>query len=137
MKPYIVTKVVDPDTGKTKEQQPTIIDQVITKKTADMVTDAMNAVYLDNIKSYESWYQDLKNYKIAMKSGSALVVENGVYSNDLDNTYVGFDMSPERKFVMLVNLMKPADQSLSFYNARTMWLDTFAAIKDYLNVPRI
>jgi len=87
--------------------------------------------------STPEWYnKDLYNqYYLGVKSGTALLVQNGVYVNDINASFVGFDASPERTFVMALWLEKPENQ-LSFYNSRPLWLDMFAATKDILGVPQ-
>jgi len=59
-----------------------------------------------------------------------------VYSSEINATYVGFDNSPSKKFIMLIKIEEPQVGDLSFYNARMLWLDTFIAIKDYLAIPK-
>ena len=73
-----------------------------------------------------------------MKSGTALVPykDKPGYSEEINATYVGFDNSDSKRFIMLIKLEEPQVGDLSFYNARMLWLDTFIAIKDYLAVPK-
>jgi cell division protein FtsI/penicillin-binding protein 2 len=139
MKPYLVTKVVDSD-GEEKIYEPIVMGRVISEETNVKMIQMMHDNYETSIGQYEYYYDDLRNYPIGMKSGTALLVENGEYVNEINATYVGFDYSEQRTFAMLVRLERPqipAIEKLSYYNARLVWLDTFAAIKDYLNVPRI
>lgn len=138
MQPRLVTNIVDEVGDDERVQSPTILDTVITEETANLVMGSMYEVYKDNIQPWEFYYQDLLNYKIGMKSGSALIADSntGEYSERLNNLYVGFDMSPDRSFIMLIRLEKPQG-GLSYYNARVMWLDTFNKVKDQLGVPRI
>jgi stage V sporulation protein D (sporulation-specific penicillin-binding protein) len=139
MQPRLVSKIVKAD-GSIEEFNPIALnggERIVTEETANLVGGIMHQAYLDSIRDYEYWYYDLRNYNIAMKSGTALIANQFGYTNEVYNTQVGFDLSPERKFIMLVNLEKPQDGGqLSFYNTRIMWLDTFAAVKDHLNVPR-
>lgn len=138
MKPMFVKKEVKGD-GTEKDYDPVVMNNkqaVISKETAAIMQEIMHQAYLGDIRDYEYWYQDLKNYKIGMKSGTGLIAEGQNYSDDVNVTQVGIDLSPERKFAMLVKLERPEGGQVSFYNSRVMWLDTFAAIKDYLKVPR-
>ena len=139
MKPYVMEKVIKGD-GEVLYFQPFAINfekEIIKPQTADLVGNIMHKIYLRNIPDYEHWYSDLKNYNIGMKSGTGLIATATRYGADVNSTQVGFDMSSERTFIMLVKLTKPKGGHLSYYNSRVMWLDTFAAIKDHLNVPRI
>ncbi len=138
MKPHIVKRVVKGDgevidfTAEALTKQ----ERVISEETAQIVGEIMHRTYLNDIKDYETWYSDLRNYKIGMKSGTALIANQTGYTSDVNSTQLGFDLSPERKFIMLVRVERPAGGQLSFYNSRILWLDTFAAIKDHLQIPR-
>jgi stage V sporulation protein D (sporulation-specific penicillin-binding protein) len=145
MQPYITSKIID-NNGEVKEFKPVVVNQTVSAETSSIMIDMLNEVYKSNIK--ESTYQRLYgDYKIAMKSGTALMPcalvpeDNCVgYSSEYNATYVGFDASPQRTFILIVKLERPelkSGQDLSFYNARHLWLDTFGAIKDYLGVPKV
>lgn len=136
MKPYLVSKVVDSD-GKENIYEPTVVNSVVEETTAATMINMMHVVYQAQIGPYEYYYHHLRDYPIAMKSGTALLVENGEYVNEINGTYIGFDYSDERTFAMLVRLERPqvpAVEKLSYYNTRLVWLETFNAIKDYLGV---
>ncbi len=139
IQPRIVDKVVKGD-GEVIQFKPIAMNNgqyVIQPETAELVAGIMHQAYLSDIRDWEWWFADLKNYYIGMKSGTALIANQFGYTSDVNTTQVGFDLSPERKFAMLVKLEKPTvGGQLSYYNSRIMWLETFAAIKDYLHVPR-
>lgn len=135
MQPYIVEKVVESD-GTVKEFEGRVLMEVVDEKVADRMGKMMHNVFRSNVP--EIRYQPLLDYNISMKSGTALIPykDKPGYSNDINATYVGFDNSPSKSFVMLIKLENPKVGDLSFYNARILWLDTFIAIKDYLAVPK-
>ena len=135
MQPYVVERVLNTDgTSKTFESKELL--QVIDKKVADTTAQLMRAVYKKSLS--ETRYQNLSEYNIGMKSGTALVPyrDKPGYSSEINATYVGFDNSPSKKFIMLIKIEEPQVGDLSFYNARMLWLDTFIAIKDYLAIPK-
>jgi cell division protein FtsI/penicillin-binding protein 2 len=135
MQPYVVDRVLNNDgTSKTFESKELM--QVIDEKVADTTAQLMRAVYKKSLS--ETRYQDLSEYNIGMKSGTALVPyrDKPGYSSEINATYVGFDNSPSKKFIMLIKIEEPQVGDLSFYNARMLWLDTFIAIKDYLAIPK-
>ncbi|MCA9381042.1 penicillin-binding protein 2 [Candidatus Dojkabacteria bacterium] len=139
MRPHVLDKVIKGD-GEVIEYEPLPFDfekTIIKPETAELVGNVMHQIYLSNIPDYEYWYRDLRNYNIGMKSGTALIANQYGYTSDVNSTQVGFDMSDERSFIMLVKVNKPEGGQLSYYNSRVMWLDIFAATKDYLGVPRI
>ncbi len=85
----------------------------------------------------EKKYKELAKYDIGLKSGTALIpyTDRAGYSSEINATFMGFDASPSKTFVMLLKLEKPQVGELSSSNARILWLDTLMAIKDYLKVP--
>lgn len=138
MKPYVVTKVIDSD-GNVSEYKPQILDTVIKPETAEKMFYMLNYNYEKSIYGGEWWYEDLRNYNIGVKSGTALIATEVGYSTEINASFVGFDQSPQRTFVMGIKLERPQlpeGQNLSAYNVRPLWLDTFAAIKDVIGVPR-
>jgi cell division protein FtsI/penicillin-binding protein 2 len=138
MKPHFVTKIVDSN-GDVKEFKPEVVEErVISKETADQLKIIMNEFYNKSILSIEYYYQHLKNYNIAAKSGTGLIATNTGYSDRINASFIGFDASEKKTFVMLVRLEDPnlpTYPRLSFHNARIVWLETFNAIREYLDVP--
>lgn len=135
MQPFIVQKIVDAD-GSVKTIEPKVMARTIKPETAETMGQLMHKVYLGQL--IEKKYKYLAEYNLALKSGTALIpyTDRAGYSGEINATFVGFDASPEKTFVMLLKLEKPQIGDLSYYNARLLWLDTFIAIKDHLNVPR-
>lgn len=133
MQPYLISKVVSSD-GAEKEFKPRVIEEVVTPRTAQTVMDIMHEVYKNSL--IEDRYKSLDRYYISMKSGTALIPykDRPGYSSEINATYVGFDASPDRSFIMLIKVEEPQVGELSFYNARLVWLDVFNDIKDYIGV---
>ena len=137
MRPFLVKKIIKGD-GIERHQEPLPVERVISLETANEVQKMMKLVFDKDMREYETQYYDLKNYNVGYKSGTALIAEKGVYTDDIFATHAGCDFSPDKKFCMVVKLEKPrAVERLSFYNSRVMFLETLNAIKDYLNLERI
>jgi stage V sporulation protein D (sporulation-specific penicillin-binding protein) len=134
MQPYVVSKVVDYD-GNETIMKPKILAKTVRTETAKTMGEMMHRVYLNQL--IEKRFKYLSKYNIAMKSGTALIpfTDRAGYSGEINATFVGFDVSPEKTFAMLIKLERPQVGDLSYYNARILWLDTFEAIKDHLQVP--
>lgn len=132
MQPYLVEHIVDPD-GKVRSMVPKVIGNPISEKTADEVSDILREVYFNSV--FEVYNQDLREYDVAMKSGTALIPENGVYTNEINTTYVAWDTSNDKSFILATWLHKPQEGTISSQNARYLWIDTFRGIKDLMNVP--
>lgn len=139
MKPRIVDKIVASD-GTVKEYKPIVVERSIKEETADEVARLMTINYQNSFAANEYFYNDLKNnYNIGVKSGTALIATSTGYSNDINATFIGFDASVDRTFVMVVKLERPLIpyvDRLAFYNVRPLWIDTFNAVKDIIGVPR-
>lgn len=137
MQPQFVSKIERAD-GSVVEMKPTALRRVIKKTTANLMDSMMHVIYQNNIFWWEHQYDDLRNYPIAMKSGTALIKsDQGLYyTNDINASYVGYDYSPDRSFVMLVRLERPQG-ALASQNARVLWLEIFRDIKDYLGIKKI
>ncbi|MEI7579675.1 MAG: penicillin-binding protein 2 [bacterium] len=134
MQPYVVSQITSKGEETTKFN-PRKVAEVITPETSQKMIDIMHEVYRKSL--VEPRYKSMSKYYIAMKSGTALVPykDRPGYSSEINATYVGFDASPERKFILLIKLEEPQVGFLSTMNARFVWLDTFNEIKDYLGVP--
>jgi penicillin-binding protein 2B len=133
MQPYIVEEIIEPDGDVVKMEQQ-VVAQPISPLTAKQVGSILTEVYDNSI--FEGFNSDLREYNIGLKSGTALIpYEDKVgYSDEINTTYVGFDMSEDRKFVLGTWLHKPKEGTLSSQNARTLWIESFRVVKDHLNV---
>ncbi|HEX9804325.1 MAG TPA: penicillin-binding protein 2 [Candidatus Dojkabacteria bacterium] len=133
MQPHIVSKIVEPD-GSEKKIEPEVIAQPVKPETATLVAGILREAFTSGL--YEHYYRDLAKYPVAVKSGTALIAyEDRVgYSDEINTTYVGFDISESKSFVMGVWLHKPKRGGLSSQNVRLVWNDTFREIKDYLDI---
>lgn len=133
--PHIVHKVVDNE-GEVTEFKPQAVAEVVKPETTAQIDAMMNNIYQNNIFWWEWYYDDLRAYPIGMKSGTALIPnKNGTgYSNEINATYIGYDQSPDRKFVMVTRIEEPQVGDLAGQNSRILWLETFREIKDYLGM---
>jgi cell division protein FtsI/penicillin-binding protein 2 len=143
MEPMIVKEISD-SADKKRVYEPRVVTQVIKPESAETMSNMLYEVFKSNL--YEAKYKDLAKYKIAMKSGTALIPYTALdppqskagYSNEVNSTYVGYDASSLNTFIMLVNLSEPQTvPKLSYNNARILWLDLFNEIKNDLGVPTV
>ncbi len=78
MKPYVMKEETNSVTGQVVQQtQPTVVRRVISSQTADLVRQTLESVVANG--SGRSAYVD--GYRVAGKTGTAQVAENGHYSN--------------------------------------------------------
>lgn len=116
MQPQIVSKVVDPVTGKTTKYKPHQVATPISKSTASQVLSAMEDV---TYKDYGTGtaYQ-IPGYKIATKTGTAQISNaNGAGYMTGDNNYifsvVGMAPASDPKYVLYITMKQPQDMSQS------------------------
>ncbi len=143
MEPMIVQRLIEAD-GSTREYKPIPVVEVVTPETTQKMGQILHEVYLNNLA--ENKYKELAKYYIGMKSGTALIPYSALsepkqipgYSGETNSTYVGYDASEKNSFIMLVNISEPQNgPKLSYYNARLLWLDIFAEIRNHIGVPVI
>lgn len=139
MKPYIVTSISNPQEEE-KIYKPQAVVRVLEEKNTAIINEMMEYNYGLSIRPWEWYYSHLRDYKIGTKTGTALIVgSDGNYTNEINSTQIGYDLSDKRTFVLFVRLEKPQGsdiERLSSNNVRIVWLEMFNAIKELIGVPR-
>lgn len=129
MQPKIISEIRDGD--KIIEIPSRKIRSVIKKDTAEKMSDML----IKSVDGGESKYFNIKNYKIAGKTGTAQIPLNGKYDPTKTNaTFVGY-LATSRKFSMLVKVEKPTS---SFYAAETavpLWMTIAEDLVKYYGIP--
>jgi penicillin-binding protein 2B len=141
MKPQIVEEVIDNGTKIPVTQK---LEETVLKEDSAVVTSEMlRQAFIYNLKvngDTKKYVNELSSYAIAGKSGTAQIARSdgpGYYTDQVNTTYVGFDASPDSKFVMLIKLHKPKDADFSASNVFPLWVETFRELKDLLGVEKI
>jgi cell division protein FtsI/penicillin-binding protein 2 len=103
MKPYVVAKITQPN-GEEIITQPKMVRQVISEKTAQEL-----AVMLEKVVGEGSGRKaKITGYQIAGKTGTAQVIVNGRYSEDVTTqSFAGFFPADNPRVVVLVKLDNP------------------------------
>lgn len=140
MKPQIVEEVID--NGKVIPITQKLEETVIKEDSAVVTTEMLKQAFTFALKGNSST-RDFKNkfdgYSIAGKSGTAQIARSdgpGYYTDQVNTTYVGYDASPDSKFVMLIKMHRPKDSDFSSDNAFPLWVETFLELKDLLGVEK-
>lgn len=120
MKPYILAG-----------DSPQEVGRVISAETAKKVTKMMVSAVKKNIIA------DIPNYSVAGKTGTAFVpdFQNGGYTDDVINTYIGFAPAFSPKFIILVKLNKPAGAPLAGQTVVPAFRELAQFILNYYNIP--
>jgi len=133
MQPYIVSRIEDDE--KVIDIQPKVIDNPISKGTADTVTEMMVQVVQEG--GFTNFVKEIEPYLIAGKTGTAQIpyTDRAGYQEDKVNaTFVGFDATEDRKFIMLVKLEEPSEGNFASEVAVPVWVDIFLDLALYMGV---
>jgi cell division protein FtsI/penicillin-binding protein 2 len=104
MKPYVVSKITR--NGEIIEQnQPTFVRQVISAQSARTTTDML----VSAVRQGETRLADVKGYKVAGKTGTATLFENGVESQFTIGSTIAYAPADNPRFVVLVRYDKTKD----------------------------
>jgi cell division protein FtsI/penicillin-binding protein 2 len=82
----------------------------------------------------EARYFVLKNYRIAGKTGTAQIPEEGKYAADRTNaTFVGF-VAGSKRFSMIVKLEEPKSSIYAAETAVPLWMDITKELVKYFGL---
>lgn len=100
MKPYIVDRIVDENQNTVKKTYPTVKRQVISKKTADLVTDMME----EGVKRGTAKNAFIPGYRVAGKTGtSQKLLSPGKYIA----SFAGFAPADDPEIAILIMVDEP------------------------------
>ncbi|MDR4886596.1 penicillin-binding protein [Fredinandcohnia sp. QZ13] len=108
MKPYVVEKIVDPDTDKTVvDHKPQVVGQPVSAETTKKVLNLLRQVVTDGTgKAY-----DLEGYQVAGKTGTAQIPSpQGGYLSGRGNflySFLGMAPMDDPKLIVYVAVEKP------------------------------
>ncbi len=104
MKPYVVSQVTRD--GKIIEQnQPTFVRQVVSAQSAKTTTEML----VSAVRQGETRLADVKGYRVAGKTGTATIFENGVESQFTIGSTIAYAPADNPRFVVLVRYDKTKD----------------------------
>lgn len=131
---YLVTPQVVDTVFAEKELpiEPVIKRQVISKETAQQVTEMMQTA----ARHGEAQWTVLEDYSVAGKTGTAQIPIDGHY--DAEKTiasFVGFAPADNPRFVMLVKLTEPQSSPWAAETAAPLWYKIAKDVLIHLNVP--
>jgi penicillin-binding protein 2B len=108
MKPYLLKEVIDPETGEVIERtEPQAVRRVVSEETARKVAEYLEQVVADReIGTGRDAY--IEGYRVAGKTGTAQVVENGTYASDKWLvSFVGFAPVENPRIALIVIADEP------------------------------
>ncbi len=132
MKPQIVSKIIDPDSGHEDIRGSEVLRQVISPQAALQTSEIME--YATQTALYK-WVEHA-DHSVAGKTGTAQIFVDGEYGFDQTVTsYIGFAPVQNPKFVMLVKLTQPQTSSWADKTAAPLWFDIASELYLLLNIP--
>ncbi len=129
LQPKIISKIVDEDKEIVMPSKQ--VDRVISKETSNTMTNML----IKATESGEAKYFVMKNYKIAGKTGTAQIPEEGKYNAEKTNaTFVGY-LANSKRFSMIVKLEEPRASIYAAETAVPLWMDTADELIKYFGIP--
>ncbi|NNV05257.1 penicillin-binding protein [Geobacillus sp. C56-T2] len=110
MKPYVIEKVVDPDSGKVLlDHEPTVVGEPITAETARKVRDILETVVTSEHGTGRPY--QIEGYRVAGKTGTAQIPSaTGGYLTGRENyifSFLGMAPADDPKLLMYVAVQQP------------------------------
>lgn len=136
MKPYIVSSLENTMTQEQVTIKPTVIGQPFSPQTAQTMQSLLRQVVVHGEFQWFVKRQNLENYSIAGKTGTAQIPVPGGYDPNKTNvTFVGFVPEDDPVFVLLVRLNQPKTSTFSADTAVPLWLRMTRELITYFGIP--
>ncbi|MBI2268275.1 MAG: penicillin-binding protein 2 [Candidatus Blackburnbacteria bacterium] len=120
--PQVVDKLAGE--GWEEDVSPQLSESIISSETAEEITGMM----VDAVKAGEAKWTAARGYSVAGKTGTAQIAVRGLYDEEKTiASFIGFALSDDPKFVMLVTLREPASSPWASETAAPLW---FAIARD-------
>lgn len=127
MKPYIVSKTLDPDGNIISETQPVVKRQVISENTAQIITGMME----DVVSTGTGQNAYVAGYRVAGKTGTSEILEElGEYVA----SFACFAPADDPQIAMLIAIKKPVGEYYGSQIAAPVAADIMQKVMVYLNV---
>ena len=129
MKTYVVEKIVYSD-GKIAQTRPKSLGEIISKKSAAI----LSAMLVKVVDSGHAGASSVKGYYVAGKTGTAQIANKGGYSDETNQSFVGFAPVDDPKFVMIIKFDRP-QRNYSDSTTAPVFGDISKFLLDYYQVP--
>ena len=104
VKPRVVKKIVDAETGEIKEIEPEFKNQIISKETSEKVLSMMTSVVAEGTGKNAR----VKGYNVGGKTGTS---EDGVNTGKYVTSFIGVAPTDDPQICILVTLYNPTGES--------------------------
>lgn len=133
MKPHIVSEFISAD-GESEKVEPQIIRQVVSEKTANLVSAMMVSV----VENGHAQKAKINGYKFAGKTGTAQISKKdgrGYEADATTHTFIGFGPVPNPRFSILIKLDKPTSSPWAEGTVVPMFKELAQELVNYYNIP--
>ena len=129
IEPKIISAIID--RGEEISIPTRSLQRVISQETSETMVDLLEKA----AEGGEASYFVMKDYRIAGKTGTGQIPEEGKYSPDRTNgTFAGF-MAVSKKFSMIVKLEEPHTSYYASETAVPLWMDIAEELIKYYGLP--
>lgn len=90
--------------------------------------------FLESVVKEQARKADIKEFRIAGKTGSAYISEEGGYYDDVITSFIGFFPVSKPKFLVMVKLVKPVKGLLAFGTAAPTFREVAEFLMKYYNL---
>ncbi len=140
MEPYVVSEVVDADGKVLLQQEPTVVRQVISQETSEIMCGLIESVVTEGTAKNAA----VPGYRIGGKTGTSEKIdvfdENGQRVQDKIVSFVGIAPMDDPKYIVLVALDTPSTETGIYISGGVMAAPTVGAVLEgilpYLQVPQ-
>ncbi len=132
MKPYLVLSKIFPD-GKTENTKPQVVRQVISAKTANIIS----AMLVNVVENGHGKKAGVPGYYIAGKTGTAQVPKKdgrGYEENNNIGSFIGYGPVEDPQFLMLVRVNHPRSVDFAESTAAPAWGQLAQFILNYYHI---
>ncbi|MEW9501397.1 penicillin-binding protein [Jeotgalibacillus marinus] len=111
MKPHVISKIVDPNTGETvHESEPEVVGEPISKETAEQVRDVLASTVTSEVGTGQPFA--IQGYDVAGKSGQAQIpdLDKGGYMTGQDNylfSFMGMAPADDPELIVYIAIQQP------------------------------
>jgi len=133
MKPHIVSEFISAD-GSSEKVEPQIIRQVVSEKTANLISAMMVSV----VENGHAKKAKINGYKFAGKTGTAQIPKKDGRGYEADatiHTFIGFGPVPNSRFSILVKLDKPTSSLWAEGTVVPVFKELVQELVNYYNIP--
>ncbi len=131
VQPHILESRENLETGEVVERQAKKTEPVISSKSADQITDMLISV----VENGQGSPAQVEGYKIAGKTGTAQVANEGGYSEtETIHNFIGYGPAKNPAFLMLVKIDKPEKVAWSSLSAAPTFSKMARFILNYYQI---